>query len=120
MMRAELHTTPPPPQCGSVTPQPSPEFRRFTAARQAYEECIWARDEKGAAVASDLIDHAIVSLIKRPVTSLRDILDLAEMVAAERWTTDENGLPDEQFCNDHPLDIDRALLRALIGYGRTL
>ncbi|MBI1650129.1 hypothetical protein [Hyphomicrobium sulfonivorans] len=95
----------------------STELRRFNQARSAYVDRVWAGDEKRAAVASDLVDNAIVALIERPVTTWNDVLDLAEMVVAERWTTDENGLPDEVFCDGHLLDVERALLRAMLQFG---
>jgi len=99
------HVSAPPPQ--------SPEYRRFLQARDAYVECVWAGDDTRAAIASDLVDDAIEALIERPVTTLRDVVELAQMVTAERWDTDEHGLPDQPFCADHPLNIDRALIRAI-------
>lgn len=117
MLRAVETSTP------QVRPRPSapatrsPEFIRFAKARSAYVDCVWSGDEKRATVASDLVDDAIKALIDRPVTCLRDVVDLAEMVMAERWEADEHGLPDQAFCADHPLDIDRALLRAIISLG---
>jgi len=117
MLRAVEHPTP------QVRPRPSapqarsPEFTRFSQARSAYVDCVWAGDDQRAAVASDLVDNAIMALIARPVTTWNDVLDLAEMVVAERWTTDEHGLPDEVFCEGHPLDIERALLRAMLQFG---
>lgn len=117
MLRAVETSTP------QVRPRPSapqarsPEFTRFSQARSAYVDCVWAGDDQRAAVASDLVDNAIMALIARPVTTWNDVLDLAEMVVAERWTTDEHGLPDEVFCEGHPLDIERALLRAMLQFG---
>lgn len=117
MLRAVEQPTPQlRPHLSAPRPQ-STELRRFIQARSAYVDCIWAGDELRAAVASDLVDDAIMRLLARPVASWSDVLDLAEVVVAERWTTDEHGLPDEVFCEGHPLDIERALLRALLQFG---
>ncbi|KWT64855.1 hypothetical protein APY04_3095 [Hyphomicrobium sulfonivorans] len=117
MLQAIEAYTPPLRARPSAPRQQSPELLRFNQARSAYVDCIWAGDEARAAVASDLIDDAIVTLLERPVRSWADVLDIAEVLIAERWTADEHGLPDEQFCEGHRFNIERALLRAMLTFG---
>jgi hypothetical protein len=101
--------------------EPSAEFARYRALFAAYGEACARADHDGPGLEADEIQRdaafdahaaAMLAVLTRDVFLWDHVVEIAQVIVAELWLTDESGNPTEHHSENEKLD--HALLRAVL------
>jgi hypothetical protein len=100
-----------------ATPQPfSPEFLEYQRRRLAWLACFvepYSEDtawEAKAAVRSDAMEEAVLTMIRRPCRSWQDVIELAILTRQELWEENDG----KWECTSDHEEIEPALIEGVL------